>query len=62
MLLAELYEHYNKNWVLTARELGFGSNTIYLWRKQGYVSIKSQMVIEKRTNGLFKANLEHAAV
>jgi len=62
MLIKEMYDYYGNNWAKMARELGFGTNTVFLWKTQGYVPIRSQMVIEKRTSGLFKADVEHAKV
>jgi len=62
MTIKELYDYYDNNWAKMARSLGFGTNTIFNWKTQNFVPIKSQMIIEKRTNGLFKASLEHAEV
>lgn len=62
MTIKEMYDYYGNNWAKMARELGFGTNTVFIWKKKGTVPIKAQMIIEKRTNGLFKASLEHAEV
>lgn len=58
MLLIELYEHYG-TWNHLSRELNLGINTYQIWRKQGYIPFKAQLVIEYKTNGLFKASEEH---
>jgi len=62
MTLSEIYEHYGCNWARVARELKLGSTTLQKWNAKGYVLIRSQMVIEKRTDGLFKARIEDAQV
>ena len=62
MKLDELYKYYGNNWQNVVRELKIGSNTIYKWRQRGHIPIKSQMVIEKRTGGLFKARTIDAEV
>ena len=62
MTIFELYEYYDYNWANVSRELKIGSTTLVNWRKRGYIPIRSQMVIEKKTNGLFKADIEHAKV
>lgn len=62
MTLNEIYEFYDRNWAMVTRELKIGTTTIQKWRKRGYVPIRSQMVIEERTKGLFKASLEDAKV
>jgi hypothetical protein len=62
MTLSEIYEYYGCNWARVARELKLGSTTLQKWNAKGYVPIRSQMVIEKRTDGLFKARIEDAQV
>lgn len=62
MTLKEIYEYHGSNWACVCRELKLGTSTIQNWIKRGYVPIRSQMVLEKRTNGLFKARLEDASV
>lgn len=58
MLLQELYEHYG-NWTRLVRELDFGTSTCQLWRKRGYIPFKTQLLIEYKTKGRFKANEKH---
>jgi hypothetical protein len=60
MILNDIYEYYQKNWVTVGRELRVGSTSLYNWKKIGYIPIASQIKIEKRTKGLFVADLEHA--
>ncbi len=62
MKLDDIYHYYDCNWAKVARELKLGSTTLQKWKAKGYVPIRSQMVIEKRSQGLFKANLRHAQV
>lgn len=58
MLLVELYNHY-KSWTALARDLKFGFNTYQNWRKKGYIPYSTQLLIEKKTNGRFKASELH---
>lgn len=62
MKLNEVYEYYDKNWSKVCRELKIGTTTIQKWRERKYIPIKSQMILEKRTNGLFKAKIEDAEI
>lgn len=38
---------------------GFSRGAPYNWKKQGYIPIETQMVIEQRTGGKLKADLSH---
>ena len=58
MLLDELYKHYG-NWTRLGRELSLGNSTYQVWRKKGYIPFRSQLLIERQTNGLFKAEERH---
>ena len=62
MTLTEIYEYYGKNWAEVTRELKIGSTTLQKWRKRGYIPIRSQMVLDKRSAGLFKARVEDAQI
>lgn len=62
MTLQEIYEHYQSNWAFASRELKIGTTTIQKWKKRGYIPIRSQMVLEKRTKGIFKARLQDAKI
>jgi len=59
MRLDELYNYYG-TWYALARALNVGVNTHQYWRKIGYIPYPTQLVIEKRTKGLFKASEEDA--
>ena len=60
MRLDDIYEHYGKSWVKVMREIGVGSSTLTLWRKNGFIPANSQIKLEKRLNGLFRADLDDA--
>lgn len=62
MTIIEIYEYYGENWAEVARELKIGSTTLQKWRKREFIPIRSQMVLEKRSDGLFKARIEDAQV
>ncbi len=55
MKYEQLYKHY-KSARNMAIELGFAANTPLGWKKKGYIPIKTQMLIELYTKGLFKAS------
>ncbi len=59
MLMKELHDHYG-TWTKLCIELGLGMSAHQYWRKKGYIPYTAQLIIEKKTNGLFKAELEHA--
>ncbi len=58
MLLSELYEHYG-TWSELCRELRLGNSTYQIWRRKGYIPFRAQLLIENRTQGLFKACESH---
>lgn len=58
MLVQELYEHYG-NWSEVIRKLQVGLQAPYNWRQLGYIPFKTQLLIEYKTNGLFKADEAH---
>jgi hypothetical protein len=59
MLINELYAHY-KTWTKLAKELDIGMNAHQYWRKVGYIPYTAQLLIEKKTDGFFKADKSHA--
>lgn len=59
MRLNQLKNYYG-TYTRLARELGIGNNTYQLWRKKGCIPYPMQLVIEKKTNGLFLASEEDA--
>lgn len=58
MILEELYNFYG-SWAEMTRKLELGSTTYIGWRKKGYIPYPSQCVIEKKTHGKLKANINH---
>ena len=58
MLLQELYNHFG-TYTKMVRELDLGNSTYLVWRKQGYIPFKAQLLIERQTDGLFKACESH---
>lgn len=62
MTLEEIFVHYGRNWVTVGRELRIGATSIQNWKKRGYIPIRSQMIIEFRSEGRFKADLKHAKI
>ena len=60
MRVSELYEYYQSNWTKVSRELNIAYSSLQNWRKWGYIPLKSQAHIEKKTKGLFVTKIEHA--
>lgn len=60
MTVEELYKHYG-TWTAVAIELKIATTGVTYWRKRGYIPYPAQLVIEKKTKGLFKARKEDAA-
>lgn len=58
MILNELYEYYG-TWTELCRELKLGNNTYQTWRRQGYIPFQTQLLIENRSRGRFKADEKH---
>ena len=59
MRLEELKEYY-KTYAAITRLAGMGMNNHQYWKKIGYIPYPTQLVIEKKTKGKFKANLDDA--
>ena len=58
MLIKELYDLYG-SWSELSRKLGFGSTTYQGWLKRGYIPMKTQELIELRTQSRLKACEDH---
>ncbi len=59
MTLQEVYLYYDKCWAKTCRELKLSPNAYQNWIRLGYLPIKTQVHIEKVSQGKFKADLKH---
>lgn len=59
MLIKELRDYY-VTWTKLTRKLDFGTSVYQNWVKKGYIPYTTQLLIEKRSGGLFKADLAHA--
>jgi hypothetical protein len=57
MTMNEMHQHY-KTWTELGRKLNINLSMIHYYRKIGYIPFAKQCVIEKITNGLFKASIE----
>jgi hypothetical protein len=60
MRLEEMYEHFGRSWITLMRATGIGNSTLALWRRKGFIPANSQLKLEKRLNGLFRADLSDA--
>lgn len=58
MLIEELYDFY-KSWSVMSRKLELSPTTYLGWKRRGYIPWQTQLVIEKKTHGKFKAKLDH---
>lgn len=59
MLLQELHEHYGTYTKLT-KDLDLGITTYQNWLRKGYIPYTTQLIIEKKSKGKFKAVVSHA--
>lgn len=59
MTLEDLYNHYKCRWSHVAIGLKVTESTIKYWRKKGYIPYTAQLVIQEKTDGLFKADIKH---
>jgi len=59
MTLEELYAYFG-TWTQVSRGLALGTNSYQKWKKNGCIPYTTQLLIEKRSNGLFKADESHA--
>ena len=58
MTYDEVAKYYGSGYRI-ADKGGFSRGAPYNWKKQGYIPIETQMLIEKRTGGELKASLDH---
>lgn len=61
MLIEELHSYYG-TWADTMRQLGFAPNTYLGWKKKGFVPYLTQLIIEKKTDSRFKADVSHTTI
>ena len=61
MRLEELKEKWG-TWTGVAVELKISQSGVTYWRKRGYIPYPAQLVIERKTKGMFKADLDDARV
>ena len=59
MKLEDLREHYGTNRRISIG-LGMAPSGVAYWSKRGYIPYPAQLIIQEKTNGLFKACIEHA--
>ena len=59
MRIEQLKEHY-VTWTALCHGLGIAMNAHQYWRKRGYIPYPTQLVIQERTKGLFKASRDDA--
>lgn len=60
MKVEDIYEHFGKSWTKVSRELKVPHSSLQNWRKRGFIPIRTQMLLERKSNGLFKASLDDA--
>jgi hypothetical protein len=58
MTYEEVVAYYGTAYRIS-KEGGFSKGAPYNWKKQGYIPIASQQLIQLRTKGKLRANLEH---
>ena len=55
----ELKKHYKSNYRF-AKETGYAPNTLRHWLRRGYVPEGAQLILERITKGLFKAEINES--
>lgn len=58
MTLEELKEYYG-TYTEMCHELRFGMNVYQYWKKIGYIPYPTQLLIQDKTDCLFKASKDH---
>jgi hypothetical protein len=58
MLLEEVKQYFGTTYQFN-KKTGMHHASFSNWEKKGYIPIKTQIKLEKITNGELKANLEH---
>lgn len=58
MTYEEVEKYYGSGYRI-AKDGGFSAGAPYNWKRQGFIPIETQMIIEKRTEGRLKADLLH---
>lgn len=58
MTYDELEQYYGSGYQI-AKKGGFSAGAPYNWKRQGFIPIETQIIIEERTSGILRANLEH---
>lgn len=57
MKLQELKEKWG-TWMSVANELKMSQSGVTYWRKRGSIPYHTQLVIQDKTKGVFKANMD----
>jgi hypothetical protein len=58
MMPSDVIEHFG-TWTNASRALLMGNSTFNQWRVKGYVPIRTQHIIERKTEGALKADPRH---
>jgi hypothetical protein len=60
MKATEVHEFFGGKWSHVARGLGLTESTVGYWRRKGYISYRTQLLIEKITEGKLVADKDDA--
>lgn len=58
MKFEDVLEYFGSGYRLSV-DAGFSIQAPVAWKKRGYIPLKSQIKLEKFTNGELKANINH---
>jgi hypothetical protein len=58
MTLEEVIAFFGSSYALK-KKTGMAHHNYYQWRKKGFIPIKTQLRLEKLSEGKLKANLDH---
>lgn len=58
MKVEEVRAYFGGKWCHVSRGVGVTESTVAYWRRRGHISYRTQLLIEKITDGQLKASLE----
>lgn len=54
----DVVDHFG-GWARASRALIMGNSTHHAWKMKGFIPIRTQHIIEKKTGGVLKADVRH---
>lgn len=60
MTVQEVQAYYGHDWRQFVKRAKMGRRTWFDWQAQGYISMRSQIALQRKTRGKLKADPNHA--